>query len=152
MISLLDQPFDAAQALREFEKRAVGAGAIASFTGIVRAEGNMGAVKTLHLQAFDPLTERGIIGAVEDAGKRWLLSALTVIHRTGNILPGEPIVFVAAAAAHRRAALEAVDFMMDYLKTEAIFWKKEETHSGAHWIEPRPEDYTDRNRWSTRGE
>jgi molybdopterin synthase catalytic subunit len=152
VISLLDHPFDAADALRNFEIHAVGAGAIVSFTGLVRDAGKMGMVKTLHLQGFDPLTERGIMAAADEAKTRWPLSALTIIHRTGDMVPGEPIVFVAAASAHRRAALEAVDFLMDYLKTEAIFWKKETTHSGACWIEPRPEDYTDRNRWSKTGD
>lgn len=152
MISLIGHPFDAADALRAFETRAVGAGAIASFTGLVRETGKMGIVKALHLQAFDPLTERGIIAAVSEAKRRWPLTAETVIHRTGDLAPGEPIVFVAAASAHRRAALEAVDYLMDYLKTEAVFWKKETTATGAHWVEPRPEDYTDRKRWSKTGE
>ena len=152
VISLIGHPFDAADALRAFETRAVGAGAIASFTGLVRETGKMGIVKALHLQAFDPLTERGIIAAVSEAKRRWPLTAETVIHRTGDLAPGEPIVFVAAASAHRRAALEAVDYLMDYLKTEAVFWKKEPTATGAHWVEPRPEDYTDRKRWSKTGE
>tara|TARA_R110000803_G_scaffold61920_7_gene121997 strand:+ start:409 stop:873 length:465 start_codon:yes stop_codon:yes gene_type:complete len=151
VITLTDHPFDPAEALRDFEKRATGAGAIVSFTGLVRGSSKLGKVKTLHLQAYPPMTERGIAKAAADANARWSLDALMVIHRTGDLAPGEPIVFVATASAHRRAAFEAADFLMDYLKTEAVFWKKETTDSGAHWVEPRPEDYTDRDRWSKTG-
>ena len=151
MIRLTDSPFDAATALRDFEKGAMGAGAIVSFTGLVRDTSKLGKVKTLHLQAYAPMTERGITKAAADANKRWPLDALMVIHRIGDLAPGEPIVFVATASAHRRAAFEAADFLMDYLKTEAVFWKKETTESGANWVEPRPEDYEDRDRWSNTG-
>ena len=151
MIRLTDSPFDAATALRDFEKGAMGAGAIVSFTGLVRDTSKLGKVKTLHLQAYAPMTERGITKAAADANKRWPLDALMVIHRVGDLAPGEPIVLVATASAHRRAAFEAADFLMDYLKTEAVFWKKETTDSGAHWVEPRPEDYADRDRWSNTG-
>ena len=151
MITLSDQPFDPAEALRDFEKRAAGAGAIVSFTGLVRGTGKLGKVKTLHLQAYAPMTERGITKAVADANNRWPLDELLIIHRTGDLTPGEPIVLVATASAHRRAAFEAADFLMDFLKTEAVFWKKETTDSGAHWVEPRPEDYADRDRWPNTG-
>ncbi|KCZ93368.1 molybdenum cofactor biosynthesis protein MoaE [Hyphomonas johnsonii] len=151
MVSLLDHAFDATDALRAFEKRAAGAGAIVSFTGLVRDTGKFGEVMTLHLQAYSPLTERGIAAAVAEAEARWPLTATSVIHRIGDMAPAEPIVFVATASAHRRAAFEAADFLMDYLKTEAVFWKKETTASGDHWIEPRNEDYSDRDRWSKTG-
>lgn len=151
MIKLTDSPFDAAEALCDFEKSAMGAGAIVSFTGLVRDTSKLGKVKTLHLQAYTPMTERGITKAAADANKRWPLDALMIIHRIGDLAPGESIVFVATASAHRRAAFEAADFLMDYLKTEAVFWKKETTDSGAHWIEPRPEDYSDLDRWSKTG-
>jgi molybdopterin synthase catalytic subunit len=108
-------------------------------------------VKTLHLQAYAPMTEHGIAKAAAEANAQWPLDALMVIHRVGDLAPGEPIVLVATASAHRRAAFEAADFLMDYLKTEAVFWKKESTDSGSHWVEPRPEDYSDRDRWSKTG-
>ena len=151
VIKLTDSPFDAAEALRDFEKSAMGAGAIVSFTGLVRDTSKLGKVKTLHLQAYSPMTEHGMAKAAADANARWPLDELLIIHRIGDLAPGEPIVFVATASAHRRAAFEAADFLMDYLKTEAVFWKKETTDSGAHWVEPRPEDYEDRNRWSKTG-
>ena len=150
MISLSDQPFDVATVLREFELSVKGAGAIVTFTGTVRPQTTGEAVKTLYLQAYSPMTETGIGEAVRTAKARWNLISVRIIHRIGEIPPGDPIVFVATASAHRRAAFEAADFLMDYLKTEAIFWKKETSASGAKWIEPRLEDYSDRARWTER--
>ena len=100
------------------------------------------------MSARSPMTERGIEKAMTEAEARWPLMAIKVIHRTGEMAPGEAIVFVATASAHRRAAFEAADFLMDYLKTEAVFWKKEATPEGEHWIEPRSQDYEDRARWA----
>jgi len=150
MITLTGQPFDAAEALRAFEAEAKGAGAVVTFTGLVRDRASSGDVTTLHLQAYSPMTERGIERAAADTRARWDLTALRIIHRTGDMGPGEPIVFVATASPHRRAAFEAADFLMDYLKTEAVFWKKEVTPAGEQWIEPRPEDYRDTARWKAR--
>ncbi|MEO0549100.1 MAG: molybdenum cofactor biosynthesis protein MoaE [Pseudomonadota bacterium] len=147
MIDLLEAPFDPAEALGEFNAQIAGAGAVVSFSGHVRPAAASGPVTTLYLQAYSPLTENGIREAVERAKARWPLSAVRVIHRIGEMQPGEAIVFVAAASAHRRAAFEAADFLMDYLKTEAVFWKKETGAQGASWIEPRTEDYKDRARW-----
>ncbi len=121
-----------------------------SFIGLVRDHASTGDVTTLHLQAYSPMTENGIQQAVANANERWDLCGVHIIHRTGDMAPGDPIVFVAAASAHRRSAFEAADFLMDYLKTEAIFWKKEATSSGTHWIDPRAEDYTDSERWKAR--
>lgn len=147
MIALLDTPFEPSDALKRFEAEAGGAGAIVSFSGHVRPQAASGPVTSLYLQAHSPLTERGIEAAAGRARERWPLTALTVLHRIGEMAPGEAIVFVATASAHRRAAFEAADFLMDYLKTEAIFWKKETGPEGAAWIEPRAEDYADRLRW-----
>lgn len=152
MIEVTPTPFDAADALKAFEARAKGAGAIVSFTGLVRDHASSGEVTRLHLQAYSPMTERGIEDAVATAHTRWPLIASHVIHRTGDMPPGEPIVFVATASAHRRAAFEAADFLMDYLKTEAVFWKKETTAAGEKWIEPRAEDYKDKARWAARAD
>ena len=101
----------------------------------------------LFLQSYSPMTENGIETAVGQALNRWPLEALAVQHRTGEIRTGETIVFVATASKHRRAAFEAADFLMDYLKTEAVFWKKEITEAGDFWIEPREQDYQDNQRW-----
>lgn len=152
MIKLTDRPFLITDAVAEFEKDTAGAGAIVTFSGLVRPLSSEGDVKTLHLQAYSPMTENGIRNAVDNARQRWPLTAAHVIHRTGDMAPGDAIVFVATAAPHRRAAFEAADFLMDYLKTDAIFWKKEVTASETRWIEPRAEDYHDRARWNPQGE
>lgn len=148
MIRITDHPIQIADAVAKFEKQAAGAGAIVTFSGLVRPQSADGEVQTLHLQAYSPMTENGIRGAIGAAQQRWPLTAVQVIHRIGDMAPGDPIVFVATAAPHRRAAFEAADFLMDYLKTEAIFWKKEITPSESRWIEPRAEDYRDRTRWN----
>lgn len=152
MIALVDAPFDPADALRDFSEQASGAGAIVSFSGLVRPTAHARPVNCLHLQAYSPLTENGMREAVQTAQHRWLISAVQIIHRIGDMAPGDAIVFVAVASAHRRAAFEAADFLMDYLKTEAIFWKKESSSSGETWIEPRAEDYEDRARWIASGD
>ncbi len=148
-VTLLKTPFNAAEVLQEFTKEASGAGAIVSFTGLVRATSTAGErITELHLQAYPPLTETSIERAVQKAQTLWTLDAVTVLHRIGDMVPDEAIVFVAAAAKHRRDAFEGVDYLMDYLKTEAIFWKKEAYADGAAWIEPRGQDYTDKARWA----
>jgi len=145
---LTEAPFDPAERLGAFTAEVAGAGAIVSFSGHVRPlTGDGAAVSGLHLQAHPRLTARGIAEAGARAGSRWPLLGWTVTHRIGDMAPGEAIVFVATASAHRRAAFEAADFIMDYLKTEAIFWKKELRGGASAWIEPRAADYADRARW-----
>jgi molybdopterin synthase catalytic subunit len=147
MLRVSADPIDASEALKRFEERARGAGAIVTFSGQVRPHASSGTVETLHLQAYSPMTETGIESAISEAKHRWSIDQVCVLHRIGDMVPGETIVFVAAASKHRRAAFEAADFLMDYLKTEAVFWKKEGTASGDKWIEPRADDYLDAARW-----
>ena len=149
MIRVSDDEIDAPEALGVFEHEMQNAGAIVSFTGQVRPQSSAGEVSTLFLQAYSPMTENGIQSALSEALRRWPLSGAHILHRTGEMRAGETIVFVATASKHRRAAFEAADFLMDYLKTEAVFWKKETTADGATWIEPRQDDYTDAARWQT---
>lgn len=149
MIALLDKPFDPEDRLRAFRKAQPAAGAIVSFAGMVRPKASGAAVTALYLQAHPVLTLRGIQKRTADMSDLFGLSGALVLHRTGKIAPGEAIVLVATAALHRRPAFEAADFLMDYLKTEAIFWKQEITEAGAAWIEPRPEDYKDSSRWTS---
>jgi len=147
MIAVQADPFDAALLLADFSVRAAGAGAIASFTGMVRRENDGAAVSSLALEHHPSLTEQAIAGIGADAALRFELQDVAIVHRHGVLMPGEAIVFVAAAAAHRRAAFEAVDYVMDRLKTEAPFWKREQRSDGAHWLEARDSDRKARARW-----
>ncbi len=149
MIVLSHEPIDAAALLRDFSRGLEDAGAIVSFVGLVREDGN-DAVEALFLDYAPGLTEAAIAGAVARARDRWPLLKLTIVHRVGRIAVGEAVVFVATAAAHRRAAFEACDFFMDFLKTDAPFWKKQVGRGGDKWIEPRAGDYSDRARWQER--
>ena len=146
MISLTDQGFDPGPLLSGFCRGRAETGAVASFTGLARAEG--GETKILELEAYPGFTEAQIGAFAETARTRFDLQDLMIVHRIGQIAPGEPIVFVATAAAHRRAAFEACDYLMDYLKSRAPFWKKEHGPDGARWVEPRAQDHEDIARWA----
>lgn len=122
-------------------------GAVASFTGLARAEA--GRAMALELEAYPGFTEAEIARIGAAAAERWGLQDWRVVHRVGPIAPGEPVVFVATASAHRREAFEACDHLMDYLKSRAPFWKKEHGPDGARWIEPTERDRTDAQRWET---
>jgi len=145
MIALTDQPFDPGALLSAFSRDRTETGAIASFTGIARAE--EGSTAILELEAYPGFTEAEIGKIADQARRRFSLHDLLIRHRVGKIAPGEPIVFVATAASHRRAAFEACDFLMDYLKSKAPFWKKEHGPQGERWIEPTAQDHSDRQRW-----
>ncbi|HEX8642863.1 MAG TPA: molybdenum cofactor biosynthesis protein MoaE [Allosphingosinicella sp.] len=151
MISLRADPFDAAELLADFSARAAGAGAIVSFTGLVRVENEGAAVSTLELDTHARLSERAMAAIGRDAAARFELIDVAIVHRHGVLAPGATIVFVAAAAAHRRAAFDAVDYMMDRLKTDAPFWKRERRSDGAHWLEASGSDRAARRRWEMEG-
>lgn len=136
--------FNPADCLARLE--ALGGGAVASFTGIVRGEGGLVAMRLDHYPA---MTEAQIARIVAEAEARWPLLGVVVIHRVGELMPGERIVFVGTASAHRAAALESCAFLIDWLKTSAPFWKKERFDDGrAEWVEARAEDDAARDRWS----
>lgn len=140
--------FAPVQWLTRFEDAAEGAGGIVSFTGKVRGHAKSGdEVRALLLEAHPRLTLPSLQAIGSDAACRFDISHWLILHRHGHMVPGDPIVCVAAASHHRRAAFEAADYMMDRLKTEAYFWKKEICASGSTWIEPRAEDYHDQERW-----
>lgn len=145
MIRLTDQAFDPGGLLADFCKDRRETGAVATFVGLARAEA--GQTEILELEAYPGFTEAEIGKIVEDGARRFDLQDILIVHRTGRIGPGEPIVFVAAASRHRRAAFEACDFLMDYLKSRAPFWKKTHGPDGARWIEPREQDHADIARW-----
>jgi molybdopterin synthase catalytic subunit len=146
--TLFPSMIDAEAELGSFLLLAAGAGAVASFCGIARAETREGAeVTELRLDHYPGMTERSLARIAEDGAKQFDVSHVRVVHRCGTIRPGEVIVFVAAASAHRRAAFLAADYLMDRLKTEAVFWKREQGIDGARWIEPTKADRADRERW-----
>jgi molybdopterin synthase catalytic subunit len=147
MIAVQAEPFDAARLLADFSARAAGAGAIASFTGLVRGENDGAAVTGLELDHHPRLTQAAIEGIGADARARFGLTGIAIVHRHGALVPGEAILFVAAAAAHRRAAFDAVDYVMDRLKTEAPFWKREQRSDGEYWLDARDSDRDARARW-----
>jgi molybdopterin synthase catalytic subunit len=146
MIELAEHAIDPAALVKSFSERAAGAGAIVSFQGIVRSEGGK-AVEALFLDHAPTLTIRAIKGAVDEARGRWRLIDCCVVHRVGRVAVGETVVFAATVAAHRREAFEACDFLVDFLKTGAPFWKKEIRRGGEAWIDPTQRDYSDRDRW-----
>ena len=147
-VRLLDAAFDPAAELAGFAAAHPHAGGIASFLGQVRAEIGDEAVLELELSSYPRLTLPGMEQLAAEAMRRWPLDGLLILHRTGALLPGEPIVIVAAAARHRRDAFLAADFAMDHLKSEAWFWKRERTAAGWCWVEPRAEDRADKARWA----
>jgi molybdopterin synthase catalytic subunit len=144
-VRLTFDPFDPGALLTEFCRDRKEVGAVATFTGLARAEA--GATSLLELEAYPGFTEARIGEIEAQARVRFELDDVEILHRVGKIGPGEPVVFVATAARHRRAAFEACDFLMDYLKSRAPFWKKEHGPDGERWIEPRPQDHADVARW-----
>lgn len=147
MIILTGHAFAPGALLSDFCQDRIETGAIATFTGLARAE--QGDTTTLELEAYPGFTEAAIGKIADEALRRFDLHDFHIVHRVGKIAPGEAIVFVATAASHRRAAFEACDFLMDYLKSRAPFWKKETGPDGARWIEPRAQDHVDIARWET---
>lgn len=144
-VRLLTGSFDAAAELSAFTAAQAAAGGIASFLGQVRSGGG---VEALELRHYGPLTLPGMEALAEEAQRRWTLEGLLIIHRSGEMAPGDPIVLVAAAARHRRDAFAAAEFAMDHLKSESWFWKREKVGGVWSWIEPRPVDFEDVKRWA----
>jgi molybdopterin synthase catalytic subunit len=133
------------------------AGAVASFVGLVRAAAHpvsddgsdlMGRVQTMTLEHYPGMTEKALEDIVVEAKGRWQLLDVTVIHRIGRLSPGDRIVLVAVSSAHRGESFAACEFIMDYLKTRAPFWKKEETAAGGHWVDTRDTDDQAASRWT----
>jgi molybdopterin synthase catalytic subunit len=144
MIALSSVPIEPAALLAEFTRSAQGSGAIVSFTGLVREDES---VSELWLDHHERLTHAAVGALASEVRKRFTLEHLTIVHRIGSLSPGDPILFVAAAATHRRAAFDAVDLAMDQLKTDIPLWKRETRADGVHWIEARAQDHADAARW-----
>ncbi|MDE2080801.1 MAG: molybdenum cofactor biosynthesis protein MoaE [Burkholderiales bacterium] len=124
-----------------------GVGAVASFIGTVRDRSDGSAVGAMELEHYPGMTERAIEAMIDAALQRFDIRAARVVHRIGRLLPGEQIVLVAVSSAHRGMAFQACEFLMDYLKTQAPFWKKETTPGGARWVDARVADDAALARW-----
>lgn len=143
-VRLLDRPFAPGALVKPFAAAHAGLGAICTFVGEVRGDEG---VEALELSHYAPLTLPGMDALSDRALGRFELMGILMVHRTGLMRPGEPIVLVSAAARHRRDAIGAVDFAMDHLKGAAWFWKREKRAHGWRWIEPREQDHADLARW-----
>ena len=122
-------------------------GAVVSFVGLVRGESHGEKLTSMTLEHFPGMTERELTRIADEARARWKLDGVVVVHRVGELKPGERIVLVATASGHRQPAFEAAEFLMDYLKTSAPFWKRELRASGEHWVEARGSDDEAAARW-----
>jgi molybdopterin synthase catalytic subunit len=123
-------------------------GAVVTFTGLVRDLEKNTSINSLTLQHYPGMTESLLQEIVDQAQQRWDLIGVTVIHRVGKLLPSDQIVFVGVASQHRVDAFEAAQFVMDYLKTKATFWKKVDQNGQQHWVESKDSDQTASDRWS----
>jgi len=148
MVSLEADALDPGALLANFCNGRSDVGAVVSFTGLTRAQTEGLAVSRLSLDAWPGYTEAVMAQVEAETRARFSVIDVLVAHRWGDLAVGEPIVFVAVAAEHRRAAFEAADFLMDQLKTRAPFWKKETGPDGQRWIEARPQDHADAARWT----
>ena len=147
-IRIQEADFDVTREIATLTKGRTDIGAVVSFSGICRGSEDGAAIAALTLEHYPDMAEAEIARHAETALSRWPLTGLTVIHRVGRIVPGENIVLVLTASAHRQAAFEAAEFMMDYLKANAPFWKREESAGGTSWIDARHHDDEAVARWT----
>lgn len=146
-ISIQQADFDAGVEIAHLRATDNSIGAVASFVGVVSDYNENMAVNSLTLEHYPGMTEKNIAAIIADAKQRWPLVAVKVIHRIGELQRGHQIVFVGVASRHRSAAFSACEFIMDFLKTQAPFWKKEKTANGERWVDARVSDETALGRW-----
>lgn len=144
-VRLLTEPFNPAQFVGPFTNAHPGLGGVCTFVGEVRSDDDVEALELLH---YAPMTLAGMERLADTAIDRFGLMGMLIVHRSGVMHPGEPIVLVSAAARHRRGAIDAVDFAMDHLKSDSWFWKRELRGGVWTWIEPRAADHADLARWA----
>ncbi len=147
MIRVQAEDFDVGAELARLTAGRTDIGGVASFVGVVRANSAAGALQAMTLEHYPGMTEKRLAEIEAEALKRWPLTGSVIIHRYGRLLPGDRIVLVATASSHRQAALESCQFLIDWLKTKAPFWKLEETAQGSHWVEAREADDHAAERW-----
>jgi molybdopterin synthase catalytic subunit len=146
-VRLQREPFDVAAEAAKLSHGRNDVGAVVTFTGICRGAEDGEPIAALTLEHYPGMAEAEIERHVAEASQRWPLAGVTVIHRHGRIAPGEDIMMVATASAHRQAAFAAAEFLMDYLKTRAPFWKQVEKASGTSWVEAKQSDDAAAGRW-----
>jgi molybdopterin synthase catalytic subunit len=146
-VSIQHEDFDLGREVARLREGDAGVGAVASFVGTVRDRNEGLGVSTMELEHYPGMTERAIEAMVDEALRRFPIRAARVVHRVGVLQPGEQIVLVITTSAHRQAAFQACEFLMDYLKTQAPFWKKEHTPEGARWVDARVADDEALRRW-----
>jgi molybdopterin synthase catalytic subunit len=144
-VKVQSAPFDPGAELNAFSNSGQNIGAVVSFTGLVRDVDD--SLKEMVIEHYPAMTERAIAAIVEEARDRWSLSDALVIHRHGSLRAGDTIMMVATSSKHRADAFAAADFLMDYLKSRAPFWKKEVTAKGEDWVESKAEDEDALTRW-----
>jgi molybdopterin synthase catalytic subunit len=147
-IRLQEADFDTAQEIAALTKGRSDIGAVVTFSGICRGGEGGDAIAALTLEHYPGMAEAEIGRHAEEALSRWPLTGLTIIHRYGRIVPGENIVLVVTASSHRQAAFQAAEFLMDYLKTHAPFWKREESAVGTSWVDATSHDDAAAARWT----
>lgn len=145
-VSVQTEDFDIGRILAELTEGRSDIGALVTFTGLVRDMPG-GGLQAMELEHYPAMTEKALREIEAEARERWNLSASLIIHRIGRLKPGEQIMMVATGSAHRQDAFEAAEFLMDYLKSRAPFWKKEHTAEGADWVDARESDEDALNRW-----
>jgi molybdopterin synthase catalytic subunit len=150
-IRIQREPFDVASETAKLTRGRTDVGAIVTFTGICRGDENGKPIVALTLEHYPGMAEQEIARHVEEAQQRWPLLGVTVIHRHGRLTPGEDIVLVIATSSHRQAAFAAAEFLMDYLKTMAPFWKRVEQAGNKIWVEARDDDDAAAARWRPPG-
>ena len=146
-IRIQETDFDVAREIARLTEQRTDIGAVVSFSGICRGNDGKG-IAALTLEHYPGMAEAEIARHVEEACARWPLDGVTVIHRVGRIAPGQNIVLVVTASSHRQAAFQAAEFLMDYLKTSAPLWKREETAAGINWVEAQEHDDAAAARWT----
>ncbi len=147
MIRVTEKPFDPGAEANAFQAAHTEAGAMVSFTGIVRSKPG-DPISALILECYPELAENELAAIRQTATERFSLIDAAIIHRHGRLVPGETIMMVLTLAPHRQAAFDGAQFLMDYLKTDAPFWKQEETAAGLRWVQAKPEDDDARARWA----
>jgi len=147
-IRIQQADFDTAHEIAALTQGRTDVGAVVTFSGICRGTEGGNAIAALTLEHYPGMAEAEIARHAEQATSRWPLAGLTIIHRVGRIVPGENIVLVVTSSMHRQAAFEAAEFLMDYLKAHAPFWKREEGAAGAAWVDAREHDDAAADRWT----